>query len=114
VHPSGEPVGELGVQRAGPVAHPWHGGLHDGSLPTGPGIRRVMGWARLVPMGALRQLRSSDGLNLYQLMVQHLHSIDGGRRWHIRELGHSGLTHLAASVGSHSLGLELGGGEVHH
>jgi hypothetical protein len=45
-------------------------------------------------MGALRKLRGGDGVNLRQLMVQHIHSI--------------------GVVVARSLGLELGGGEVHH
>jgi hypothetical protein len=37
-----------------------------------------MGWARLVQMGALLQLRGGDGMNLYQLSVQPIRSVDGG------------------------------------
>jgi hypothetical protein len=40
-------------------------------------------------------------MNLRQLMVQLVHSVGGGRWWHIRGLGHSNpdLTLLVASRG---------------
>jgi hypothetical protein len=81
-----------------------------------PDISRVRGWTRPVPTGALRQLHGSDGVNIPQLVVTPICPIGGGWRWDVQGLDHNGLglTPLVASGGRRSLGIDLGGGEVHH
>jgi hypothetical protein len=97
-------------------SHSCRGGLHGRPSPTSAGVGCARGRVRAMVADALRSLDGGDGVDLFQLAVHLVHSIDGGRWRGFQGSGHSGLgvALLTASGASHSLGPSLGGGVIHH
>jgi hypothetical protein len=68
--------GEVGQQL---WSHPCHGWHPVRPLSAGPGMNRARSGVGAMPVGALRKLCGTGGVNLHQMVVYPVDLVGGGR-----------------------------------